>query len=71
MHYNEQREKNDRKVAQVKKYFNLVMSFIYVVSGLMIVFVPFEMALSATTRGLLGLLLILYGVFRFVRSIGK
>ena len=54
---------------KVLKYFTLVMTLIYPVIGLFLYFSrPDQIALPAQTKMIVGIMLVLYGIYRFYRT---
>jgi hypothetical protein len=54
------------------KYFTLAMTLVYPVVGLFLYFSrPHQIALPAQTKMILGIMLVLYGIFRFYRTYQK
>jgi cadmium resistance protein CadD (predicted permease) len=69
------REPNQRPETQAQKFlkfFNLFMTLVYPALGLYILLSsPDQIALDKTTKIILGIILICYGIFRFMRTYNR
>ncbi len=59
----------ENALQKVLKYFTLVMTLIYPVIGLLLYFSrPDQIALPEQTKMIIGIMLVLYGIYRFYRT---
>jgi hypothetical protein len=59
----------ETQVQKFLKYFNLFMTLVYPAFGIYILLSsPEQIALDKTTKIILGIMLICYGIFRFYRT---
>lgn len=60
---------SENSFQKVLKYFSLVMTLVYPAVGLLLYYSrPDQIALPAQTKMLLGIMLVIYGIFRFYRT---
>lgn len=69
MKLDEIRAERDDKIAKLLRFFGVIMAIFYVVMGLVFLYFPWFGNLPTYTRIAVAILLLTYGVFRFVRLI--
>jgi hypothetical protein len=63
------RDKNDKKIATVVKYFNIIMAIFYLTAAAILLFMGELFSLDSNTRYIIGAIFGIYGFFRFYRII--
>jgi hypothetical protein len=65
------RERNDKKIATVVRYFNIIMAIFYLTAAAVILALPEVFTIDSTTRYGVSAIFAVYGLYRFYRIINK